>query len=123
MTATAQARDLALSAAAAAADKLAHDIAIFDVSDRLPLTDCFVIVSSNNERQNSAIVDAVTEKLAEQGVKARRREGERDSRWVLLDFVDIIVHVQHVEERVFYALDKLWGDCPRISVPGELDGA
>lgn len=114
MTATDTARDRSLVAAQAAADKGATDIIVIDVSDRLPLTDCFVIVSGSNERQVGAIVDAVSENLAKHGVKAVRREGERDGRWVLLDFGDLVVHVQHAEERVFYALDKLWGDCPTI---------
>jgi ribosome-associated protein len=114
VTATDTARDLSLVVAQAAADKGATDIIVIDVSDRLPLTDCFVIVSGSNERQVGAIVDSVTERLAKSGVKAVRREGERDGRWVLLDFGEIVVHVQHAEERVFYALDRLWGDCPTI---------
>lgn len=114
MTATDTARELSLVAAQAAADKNATDIIVIDVSDRLPLTDCFVIVTGSNERQVGAIVDAISEKLAKAGVKAVRREGERDGRWVLLDFGEVVVHVQHAEERVFYALDRLWSDCPTI---------
>jgi ribosome-associated protein len=114
VTATDTARDLSLAAAQAAADKGATDIIVIDVSDRLPLTDCFVVVTGSNERQVGAIVDAVSERLAKIGVKAVRREGERDGRWVLLDFGDVVVHVQHAEERVFYALDRLWSDCPTI---------
>lgn len=114
MTATDAARTLAGIAAQAAADKLGSDIVIFDVSDRLPLTDCFVIVSGSTERQVGAIVDEVCEKMSAAAAKVLRREGERDGRWVLLDFGDIVMHVQHVEERVFYALDRLWGDCPTI---------
>lgn len=114
MTATETAIGLARTAAQAAADKHGTDIVILDVSDRLPLTDCFVVVTAANERQVGAIVDEVTEKLRLAGVKPLRREGERDGRWVLLDFSDIVVHLQHSEERVFYALDRLWGDCPTI---------
>jgi len=114
VTATDASRDLALLAAQAAADKLASDIAVIDVSDRLALTDCFVVATASNERQVGAIVDEVTGRLARAGTKPLRREGERDGRWVLLDFTDVVVHVQHAEERVFYALDRLWGDCPRI---------
>lgn len=125
MTATDTARELALVAAQAAADKGAGDILILDVSDRLALTDCFLLATGASDRQVNAIVDAVTEKLAARGVKALRREGERDGRWVLLDFGDVVAHVQHAEERVFYALDKLWGDCPVIpfvdsALPGEV---
>jgi ribosome-associated protein len=128
VTATEPARDLSLVAAQAAADKGATDIVVLDVSDRLPLTDCFVIVTGSNERQVGAIVDSVSEKLAKRGVKAVRREGERDGRWVLLDYGDIVVHVQHAAERVFYALDRLWGDCPTIpfvdsALPADAQGA
>jgi ribosome-associated protein len=114
VTATGAARDLATVAAQAAADKLASDIVIIDVSDRLAITDCFVLATGANERQVGAIVDEVSERMRLAGVRALRREGERDGRWVLLDFVDVVVHVQHAEERVFYALDRLWKDCPTI---------
>jgi ribosome-associated protein len=114
VSATERAVELALVAAQAAADKLATDIQIIDVSDRLAITDCFIIVTGSNERQVGAIVDAVEEQMREAGVKPVRREGERDGRWVLLDFLDVVVHVQHSEERVFYALDRLWKDCPTI---------
>ena len=114
MTATEHARDLALAAANAAADKLATDIVLIDVSDRLAITDVFVIATGNNERQVEAIVDEVEEQLRLAGVKPLRREGRRDGRWVLLDYADIVVHVQHAEERVFYALERLWRDCPVI---------
>ena len=114
MTATDTALTLARVAAQAAADKLAKDILLVDVSDRLAITDVFVIVTGANERQVGAIVDAVEEKMRAAGTRPPRREGERDGRWVLLDFIDVIVHVQHSEERVFYALDRLWKDCPTI---------
>ena len=114
MAATDYASDLARTAAQAAADKLATDIVLIDVSDRLAITDVFVVVSGNNERQVEAIVDEVEEKLRLTGVKPIRREGQRDGRWVLLDYGDIVVHVQHQEERVFYSLERLWKDCPFI---------
>jgi len=114
VTATDTARTLAVIAAQAAADKLATDIIIIDVSERLAITDCFIVVTGSNERQISAIVDGVEEKMREAGYRVVRREGERDGRWVLLDFVEVVVHVQHAEERVFYALDRLWKDCPEI---------
>ena len=124
MTATSEAIALAGVAAQAAADKLAKDILLVDVSDRLAITDIFVIVTGANERQVSSIVDAVEEKMRAVGAKPARREGERDGRWVLLDFVDVVVHVQHAEERVFYALDRLWKDCPTLPfVDASLPGA
>jgi ribosome-associated protein len=111
-----RARELALAAAQAAADKKAVDIVVLDVADQLVITDVFVLASAPNERQVLAIVDAVEERLIELPEKAKpvRREGERGGRWVLLDYVDIVVHIQHAEEREFYALDRLWKDCPAI---------
>jgi ribosome-associated protein len=107
---------LALTAAQAAADKKANDIVILDVADQLVITDAFLLASAPNERQVLAIVDAIEEQLVKLPEKAKpvRREGERAGRWVLLDYVDIVVHVQHAEEREFYALDRLWKDCPRV---------
>ncbi|TQS39579.1 ribosome silencing factor [Cryptosporangium phraense] len=109
-----RANELALAAAQAASDKLATDIVVLDVSEQLVITDAFVIASAPNERQVSAIVDSVEEKLLSMGAKPVRREGEREGRWVLLDYVDIVVHVQHAEERSFYSLERLWKDCPPI---------
>jgi ribosome-associated protein len=105
-----------MTAAQAAADKKAQDIVVIDVGEQLAITDAFVIASASNERQVAAIVDAIEEALVNLPEKAKplRREGERQGRWVLLDFVDIVVHVQHAEEREFYALDKLWKDCPTV---------
>jgi len=82
--------------------------------ETLVITDVFVIASAPNERQVQSIVDEVEERLRQAGVKPVRREGQREGRWVLLDFVDIVVHVQHVEERLYYALDRLWRDCPTV---------
>ncbi|WP_033290559.1 ribosome silencing factor [Amycolatopsis jejuensis] len=118
MAATSEARDLAVAAAHAAADKLASDVVVLDVSDQLVITDAFVIASAANERQVGAIVDNVEEKLRIDGHKPVRREGAREGRWVLLDYVDVVVHVQHQEERSFYGLERLWKDCPRIEVEG-----
>ncbi len=116
MPATERARGLALTAAQAAADKKAQDIVILDVADQLVITDAFLLASAPNERQVLAIVDAIEERLLGLPEKAKpaRREGERAGRWVLLDYVDVVVHVQHSEEREFYALDRLWKDCPTI---------
>ena len=114
MTASTEARETALLAAQAAADKLATDVAIVDVSERLAITDAFVLASAPNERQVQAIVDEVEERLRQHGVKPVRREGVAEARWVLLDFVDVVVHVQHNEERGFYGLERLWKDCPRV---------
>lgn len=122
MPATEEARRLAEVAAAAAADKKAHDVVVIDVSDRLVITDCFVIASAPNERQVQAVVDSVEEKLRAVGAKPVRREGTREGRWVLLDFLDVVVHVQHSEERSYYGLERLWKDCPRIQLDPALVG-
>jgi ribosome-associated protein len=115
-----RARELAVAAAEAASDKLADDIVAFDVSERLVITDAFVICSAANDRQVSAVVDGVQERLREIGAKPVRREGERERRWVLLDYLDVIVHVQHADERVYYALERLWKDCPTVELPDDV---
>lgn len=117
MTATQHALDLTAAAATAAADKQAGDIVAFDVSEQLVITDVFLICSAANDRQVRAVVDAVEDRLLELGMKPVRREGEREARWVLLDFGDVVVHVQHREERAFYALERIWRDCPALPLP------
>jgi ribosome-associated protein len=117
MTAAPRAVELAVAAAEAAADKLAHTIQAFDVSERLAITDIFVLASAPNDRQVKSIVDAVEDRLRELGAKPARREGQHEGRWVLLDYSDIVVHVQHSEEHTFYALERLWKDCPQIPLP------
>jgi ribosome-associated protein len=121
MTAAVAATDHALTlirtAAEAASDKLASDIVAFDVSEQLVITDAFLVCSAPNDRQVKAIVDEVEDRLLRIGAKPVRREGERDGRWVLLDYSDVVVHVQHEEERAFYALERLWRDCPLLPLP------
>ena len=116
MTATERSIQLAKIAALAAEDKIAEKVVAIDVSDHLPLTDVFVLASAASERQVGAIVDEVEDRLRDHRVKPVRREGERDGRWVLIDFGDIIVHIQHDEEREYYALERLWKDCPEIDL-------
>jgi ribosome-associated protein len=114
MPASDRALELATAAAQAAADKKADDIVLLDVSEQLVITDAFVIASAPNERQVAAIVDEIEERLRLLDAKPVRREGAREGRWVLLDFIDVVVHVQHTEERTFYSLERLWKDCPTI---------
>lgn len=128
MPATPRALTLAKVAALAAEDKIAQDVLAIDVSDQLVLTDVFVIASASNERQVGAIVDEVEDRLRDHGCKPIRREGQREGRWVLIDFGDIVVHVQHADEREFYQLERLWKDCPSVDLsaveapaPGQLD--
>ena len=122
MTATERALELVHTGARAASDKLATDLLAFDVSEQLAITDAFLLASGANDRQVKAIVDEIEDKLREIGSKPVRREGERDGRWVLIDYGEIVVHVQHSEERQFYALERLWRDCPIIALPAEVHG-
>lgn len=117
MTATDRALELTRAAAEAAADRIAHEVIAFDVSEQLVITDVFLICSAGNDRQVRAIVDAVEERLLALGTKPIRREGHQEGRWVLLDFGDVVVHVQHDQERAFYALERLWSDCPVVPLP------
>ncbi|ACQ79893.1 iojap-like protein [Beutenbergia cavernae DSM 12333] len=122
MPADPHSRHLAVEAARAAADKKAIEIIALDVSERLVLTDVFVVASGANERQVASIVDAVEEAMHREGVRASRKEGVTQARWVLLDYGDIVVHVQHSEDREFYALERLWKDCPVVDLPADLAG-
>ncbi len=116
MSASGRAIELTRAAAVAAADKLGHDLLAFDVSEQLYITDVFLLCSAANPRQVRAVQDAIEEALLELDAKPVRREGQGEGRWVLLDFADIVVHIQHVEERAYYALERLWSDCPLIDV-------
>lgn len=106
--------ELAIEAARAADDKKATDVLIMDMRDTLGITDYFVIASGTNDRQVKRIRDAVEERLREHGVKPVRREGERFGRWVLLDYLDIVVHVFLDEDREYYNLERLWGNVPTV---------
>jgi ribosome-associated protein len=116
LTATQRALELTRVAAEAAADKLGTDLIAYDVSDQLAITDVFLLVTASNERQVGAVVDGVEEALRGLDAKPVRREGDRQQRWVLLDYLDLVVHIQHTDERQFYALERLWRDCPEIEL-------
>ena len=117
MTATPRAVELIEIAAMAAADKLATEIIAYDVSEQLVISDAFLLCSAANDRQVRAIVDEIELRLSQAGAKPILREGEREGRWVLLDYSDVTIHVQNADERVFYALERLWKDCPIIRLP------
>lgn len=121
MTADQHSVELAVAAAQAASDKLAEDIVAIDVSEHLVLTDVFLLCSAANDRAVRAVVDAIEERLLRLGAKPLRREGESGGRWVLLDYNDLVVHVQQAEERIHYALERLWRDCPTIPLPDEVN--
>lgn len=114
MTASPRAREILAVAALAADSKQGEDIVALDVSGPLPLTDVFLLASGRNERLTQAIADEIEDKLAEIGVKALRREGKAEGRWILLDFGDLVAHVFHEEDRMYYSLERLWKDCPAI---------
>jgi ribosome-associated protein len=117
VSASDRAIELATAAAEAAEDKLATDVVALDFSEQLVITDVFLLASAPNDRQVKAIVDAIEEALLPLGAKPVRREGTREGRWVLLDYVDVVVHVQHSEEREYYSLERLWRDCPALPLP------
>jgi len=116
MTASDEALKLARVVVEAAEEKLAKDILVLDVSEKLGIADVFVIASGTNERQVGAIVDEIEKRSFLAGYKPFHREGEREDPWVLLDFFDTVVHIQHVEARAMYALDRLWKDCPVVDL-------
>ncbi|MFJ2370066.1 ribosome silencing factor [Microbacterium sp. NPDC087665] len=103
-------------AAAAAVSKGGEDLVALNVSEPLPLVDIFLLVTGNSERNVAAIADEIEDNLIEAGHKRVRREGRAEARWVLLDFGDLIVHVFHQEERVYYGLERLWKDCPVVPI-------
>ena len=120
MPATEHAIGLAVAAARAAADKKADRLPAIDVSERLGLTDVFLLASGSNDRHVHAIVDAVDEAMYQAGARRRTREGFADAHWVLVDYGDVIVHVLQNEDREFYSLERLWKDCPLIELPEDL---
>ena len=116
MTATKKAIQVANIAAYAAADKLAENIVALDVTEPMPLTDVFLLASGRSERQVAAIADEIEFKLLEAGVKYLRREGKETGRWILLDFGDVVCHIMHEEDRMYYSLERLWKDCPVVKL-------
>ena len=114
MAASERARELLRVAAVAADSKQGEDLVALDVSGPLPLTDIFLLVTGRNERNVTAIAGEIEDKLIESGAKPLRREGRAEGRWVLLDFGDLVVHVFHEEDRMYYSLERLWKDCPVI---------
>ncbi len=116
MTLIRDALDILATAAGAAADKLAADPVIIDVSQRLGLCDAFLITSAPTDRQVRAIAEEIMDRLREErDLDPLRIEGRMDAHWVLLDYGTCLVHVMTDADRQYYALEKLWGDCPQWS--------
>jgi ribosome-associated protein len=121
VTASPESVQLAIAAALAASEKLAEDIIAIDVSEHVVITDVFLMCSAANDRQVAGVVDAIEDALLKLGSKTLRREGEQENHWVLLDYGDIVIHVQLAEERIHYAIERLWKDCPLIALPVEVN--
>lgn len=111
---TTASRQLALAAANAAADKKASDIRIIDIGDLLGITDFFVLSSASNDRQLGTIVEEVERRCADLGRKPKRREGTKDTGWMLLDYGDVVIHAFTTEQREYYGLERLWSDAPVV---------
>jgi ribosome-associated protein len=120
LRASERALDLARRAARAAHAVKAADVVALDVTTKFPLADVFLIASGSSERQVVAISERIEEDLAEVGATAARREGVRQGRWALLDFNDVMVHVMHQEDRAYYDLERLWKDCPVVTLPPDV---
>lgn len=114
---------LVLAAATAASEKKADRIVVLNVSEQLVITDYFMICSGNTERQVGTIAEEIERRLAkDHGVAPFRSEGERERRWVLLDYVDFVVHVFHRDDRDYYDLERLWSDAPIVPFDREMEG-
>lgn len=111
-------RTIAAAAARAAADKQAQDVVVLDVQELIVITDYFVVCSGTSDRQVKTLVEEVEKAVRAIGERPVRREGEADARWVLLDYVDVVVHVFAQEEREYYDLERLWSDAPRLAWDG-----
>ena len=114
MTAQQESIDLAQIVAVAADAKQGEDIIALDVSEPLAIIDIFVLITGRNERNVQAIADEIEDQAIQAGRKTLRREGRDLGRWILLDFGDVVAHIFHEEERMFYGLERLWRDCPVV---------
>ncbi len=116
-------KELVLKAAHAAADKKAEDIKVFDLHGLSSVTDYFVICTGSTDIHVKAIRDEVHKQLKEQGVRPWHVEGMSAANWVLMDYVDFVVHIFQPETREFYSLERLWGDAKIETISEEYDDA
>jgi ribosome-associated protein len=108
--------DIAKVAARAAKAKKSIGTCVLDLRGISPITDYFVICSVGSEVQGKAVADHVQEELSERGIDVWHVEGYQNARWILLDYIDVVMHVFQEEARDFYGLDRLWGDAPKVTV-------
>ena len=111
---------IAIEAARAADDRKGIDVRVMDMRKALGITDYFVIASGNSDRQVRRIMESVQEKLRENGSRPARREGDKYGGWIILDYVDVVIHVFREEERSFYDLERLWQDAPSVDWHGKV---
>jgi len=121
MTISKRTHEITQIAAHADIDKIAVDVVALDLSDQLVLSEVFLIVTGQNEAQVDSIADEVERKLAAVGDKPIRRE--HGAEWILLDYSDLVVHVQSAQLRKYYMLDRLWNDCPTIELEAVKEAA
>lgn len=109
-----ESRRAAVAAARAAASKQGRDVLVLDVRELIVITDYFVIASGSSDRQVRTVAEEIERAVKAQGLRPVRREGEREGRWVLLDFVDFVAHVFQDQDREYYGLERLWADAPPV---------
>ncbi|WP_249030358.1 ribosome silencing factor [Tannockella kyphosi] len=102
-------------------EKMADNIEVLDMQLASPIFDTFIICTASNERLMQAIRDNVQDKLEENGIFVKKIEGMKNSKWILMDYADVIVHIFETEERKAYNLEKLWADMPRVNIEGMID--
>ena len=102
--------------------KKAHDVVALDMSEAITYTDYFLICSGTSTRQTKALAEELQRRMRERGVRPARVEGEREAEWILLDYLDVVVHVFTPAARDFYRLEALWRDVPRKDLPSEAVG-
>jgi ribosome-associated protein len=111
----AEATDFALAAANIAAGRYCTDIVVLDLMGISPATDYFVIATGTSDRQMRTVADEICEEARKQGMERFGRAGYEQGRWILLDFVDVVIHIFDTEYRDYYDLELLWGDAKRLN--------
>ncbi len=113
------AKAFALAAAKVAAERRCSDITVLDLRGKSPATDYFVIATGTSDRQMRTVADEICEAAREQGLQRFGRAGYEQARWILLDYVDVVIHIFDSEYRDYYDLELLWGDAERLVIDTE----